>query len=120
MSSRENQTEEKTKGFRLFWFLDINTPCVRECVLTGFAGAVLAGIGYFVATSRVRRSYDVTMGSFVAVGLGTWFYCRYERAKLLSQQTQFQEAGRSKMLYEGTIYDPAMKSPKETPPKDGR
>uniref|UniRef100_A0A8C4N6P4 Cytochrome c oxidase assembly protein COX20, mitochondrial n=1 Tax=Eptatretus burgeri TaxID=7764 RepID=A0A8C4N6P4_EPTBU len=105
------------QGFRLFWFLDIDTPCVRESILTGFAGAALAGIGYFVATSRVRRSYDVTMGiSFFLLR----FYCRYERAKLMSQQIQLQEAGRSKMIYEGTSYDPTMKSPKDSPPKDGQ
>ncbi|XP_048457397.1 cytochrome c oxidase assembly protein COX20, mitochondrial [Rhincodon typus] len=102
---------EKAKPFKLLGILDVqNTPCARESVLYGSAGAVVAGLGHFLATSRVKRSFDFGVGGFLLTTLGTWMLCRYQNAKIRIQQRMVQEGMKNKVTFEGTEMDPTRKS----------
>ncbi|KAF3707881.1 Cytochrome c oxidase protein 20 -like protein [Channa argus] len=110
------EEESKNKGFRLLWILDVkNTPCAREAILHGAGGSIVAGLLHFLATSRVRRSYDVGFAGFMLTTLGSWFYCRLNNAKIRVQQRIIQEGIKNKVVYEGTALDPINKSGRETP-----
>ncbi|XP_075781009.1 cytochrome c oxidase assembly protein COX20, mitochondrial [Pelodiscus sinensis] len=101
------------KSFKLLGILDVqNIPCARESVLYGSLGSLVAGLGHFLATSRVRRSFHFGMGGFVLTTLGCWVYCRYNHAKLRIQQRIIQEGMRNKILYESSDFDPESKQNK--------
>ncbi|KAI1886410.1 hypothetical protein AGOR_G00213730 [Albula goreensis] len=107
--------EDKQKSFKLLGILDIqNTPCAREALLHGTGGSLIAGLGHFLATSRVKRSCDIGVAGFVLTTLGSWFYCRYNRAKLRVQQRLIQDGIKNKVMYEGTSLDPSRTSDKGT------
>ncbi|CAM2111424.1 cytochrome c oxidase assembly protein COX20, mitochondrial isoform X1 [Caretta caretta] len=96
--------------FKLLGILDVqNIPCARESILYGSLGSLVVGLGHFLATSRVRRSFDFGMGGFVLTTLGCWIYCRYNHAKLRIQQRIIQEGMRNKILYESSVFDPERK-----------
>ncbi|KAM4861316.1 cytochrome c oxidase assembly protein COX20, mitochondrial [Thomomys bottae] len=98
------------KSLRLLGILDVqNTPCARESVLCGASGSVVAGLGHFLFTSRVRRSCDVGVGGFVVVTLGCWLHCRYNYAKQRLQERIAREGIKNKILYESTHLDPERK-----------
>ncbi|XP_059215312.1 cytochrome c oxidase assembly protein COX20, mitochondrial [Centropristis striata] len=108
--------EDKEKGFRLLGILDVEkTPCAREAVLHGAGGSVAAGLLHFLATSRVRRSFDVGFAGFMLTTLGSWFYCRINNAKLRVQQRTIEVGLKNKVMYEGTVPDPTKKLGAETP-----
>ncbi|XP_061221774.1 cytochrome c oxidase assembly protein COX20, mitochondrial [Neopsephotus bourkii] len=101
---------EPRKSFKLLGFLDVQSvPCARESVLYGSVGSLVVGLGYFLATSRVRRSCDYAVGGFICTTLGYWFYCRYNLAQQRIRQRMLKEAVRNKILYEGSHLDPARK-----------
>ncbi|XP_007896587.1 cytochrome c oxidase assembly protein COX20, mitochondrial [Callorhinchus milii] len=101
---------EKPKSFKLLGILDVqNTPCARESVLYGSAGAIAVGLSHFLVTSRVKRSFDFGIGGFLLTTMGTWTYCRYQNAKLRIQQRMVQEGMRNKVMFEGTKMDPNRK-----------
>uniref|UniRef100_A0A3Q2QME2 Cytochrome c oxidase assembly protein COX20, mitochondrial n=1 Tax=Fundulus heteroclitus TaxID=8078 RepID=A0A3Q2QME2_FUNHE len=107
----------QNKGFKLLGILDVQrTPCAREAILHGAGGSVAAGMLYFLATSRVRRSFDVGFAGFMLTTLGSWFYCRINNAKLRVQQRVIQEGMRNKVIYEGTVLDPTNKPNADAPP----
>lgn len=111
------EEQETKKGFRLLGILDVkNTPCAREAVLHGAGGAVGAGLIHFLATSRVKRSFDVGFAGFMFTTLGSWFYCRINNAKLRVQQRMIQEGIKNKVMYEGSVLDPTKRPAAETPP----
>ncbi|XP_037321282.2 cytochrome c oxidase assembly protein COX20, mitochondrial [Pungitius pungitius] len=113
---REEEPEKKPEGFRLLWILDVqNTPCSRDAVLHGAGGSVAAGLLHFLATSRVRRSFDVGFAGFLLTTLGSWFYCRMNNAKLRVQQRMLKDGIHNKVMYEGTGLDPTRKPAAETP-----
>ncbi|XP_010851246.1 PREDICTED: cytochrome c oxidase protein 20 homolog [Bison bison bison] len=98
------------KPFKLLGILDVeNIPCARDSVLYGSLGSVVAGLGHFLLTSRIRRSCDVGVGGFIVVTLGCWFHCRYNYAKLRIQERLAREGIKNKILYESTHLDPARK-----------
>ncbi|KAJ6664761.1 hypothetical protein lerEdw1_006334, partial [Lerista edwardsae] len=102
------------ESFKLLGILDVkNIPCARESVLYGSLGALTVGLGHFLATSRVRRSCDFGVGSFILTTLGCWVYCRYNNAKLRIQQRLIQEGMRNKILFESTEFDPAKRKSKD-------
>uniref|UniRef100_A0A3Q4GUC4 Cytochrome c oxidase assembly protein COX20, mitochondrial n=1 Tax=Neolamprologus brichardi TaxID=32507 RepID=A0A3Q4GUC4_NEOBR len=106
----------KHAGLRLLGILDVqNTPCAREAILHGAGGSVAAGLLYFLATSRVKRSFDVGFAGFMVTTLGSWFYCRMNNAKLRVQQRLIQEGIKNKVVYEGTVMDPTKKGKAEAP-----
>lgn len=112
----EEEQESKKKGFRLLGILDVqNTPCARDAVLHGAGGSLAAGLLHFLATSRVRRSFDVGFAGFMLTTLGSWFYCRMNNAKLRVQQRMIQDGIKNKVVYEGTVLDPTKKTGAETP-----
>ncbi|KAK5854378.1 hypothetical protein PBY51_015452 [Eleginops maclovinus] len=114
MSEEEQETK---KGFRLLWILDVQkTPCAREALLHGAGGSVAAGLLHFLATSRVRRSFDVGFAGFMVTTLGSWFYCRINNAKLRVQQRMIQEGIKNKVMYEGSDLDPTKRPAAEKPP----
>lgn len=114
MSGEDEETAKK--GFRLLGIVDVQkVPCSREAVLHGAGGAVVAGLLHFLATSRVRRSYDVGFAGFMLTTLGSWFYCRMNNAKTRVQQRMIQDGIKNKVLYEGTRLDPATQPKAETP-----
>uniref|UniRef100_A0A3Q3W0Q6 Cytochrome c oxidase assembly protein COX20, mitochondrial n=1 Tax=Mola mola TaxID=94237 RepID=A0A3Q3W0Q6_MOLML len=91
------------QAFRLLGILDVqNTPCARDAILHGAGGSLAAGLLHFLATSRVRRSFDVGFAGFMLTTLGSWFYCRMNNAKLRVQQRIIQDGIRNKVAYEGT------------------
>ncbi|XP_071389792.1 cytochrome c oxidase assembly protein COX20, mitochondrial [Centroberyx affinis] len=111
------EEESSNKGFKLLGILDVqNTPCAREAVLHGAGGSLAAGLLHFLATSRVKRSFDVGLAGFMLTTLGSWFYCRMNNAKLRVQQRVIQDGIKSKVIYEGTGLDPTHKPRLETPP----
>ncbi|XP_076025526.1 cytochrome c oxidase assembly protein COX20, mitochondrial [Genypterus blacodes] len=101
------EEEETKKSFRLLGILDVQkTPCAREAILHGAGGALAAGLLHFLATSRVRRSFDVGVAGFALTTLGSWFYCRMNNAKQRVQQRLVQDGIKNKVMYEGTVLDP--------------
>ncbi|KAF7645339.1 hypothetical protein LDENG_00206330 [Lucifuga dentata] len=111
------EEETKDKGFKLLGILDVqNTPCAREAVLYGAGGSLAAGLLHFLATSRVKRSFDVGLAGFMVTTLGSWFYCRMSNAKLRVQQRMIQDGIKNKVVYEGTALDPTNNPKKETKP----
>ncbi|XP_056616637.1 cytochrome c oxidase assembly protein COX20, mitochondrial [Triplophysa dalaica] len=91
--------------------LDIqSTPCARNSILHGAGGSIVAGLVHFLATSRVKRSFDAGVTGFMLTTLGSWFYCRYNNAKLRVQQRVIQEGIKNKVIYEGTNLDPTRKT----------
>ncbi|KAM4606960.1 cytochrome c oxidase assembly protein COX20, mitochondrial [Polymixia lowei] len=111
------EDESNNKGFRLLGILDVqNTPCAREAILHGAGGSLAAGLLHFLATSRVKRSFDVGVAGFMLTTLGSWFYCRINNAKLRVQQRMIQDGLKNKVIYEGTGMDSVSKPSAETPP----
>lgn len=74
----------------------------------------MAGLVHFLATSRVKRSFDVGVTGFMLTTLGSWFFCRYNNAKLRVQQRVIQEGIKNKVIYEGTNLDPMRKTKGDT------
>ncbi|XP_063162210.1 cytochrome c oxidase assembly protein COX20, mitochondrial [Candoia aspera] len=110
MMATEKDTENSKKSF-LQEMLEIHkVPCARQSFLYGILGGLGVGLGHFLATSKVRRSYNLGIGGFFVTTLGCWFYCRYNNAKLRFQQRMIQEAIKNKILFEGTQLDPTMKT----------
>ncbi|XP_036429556.1 cytochrome c oxidase assembly protein COX20, mitochondrial [Colossoma macropomum] len=107
----EQQPGGEKQGVRLLGILDVeNTPCARDALLHGAGGSVVAGLVHFLATSRVKRSFDMGMAGFMLTTLGSWFYCRYNTAKLRVQQKVIQDGIKNKVMYEGTSLDPTRKT----------
>ncbi|XP_073714072.1 cytochrome c oxidase assembly protein COX20, mitochondrial isoform X3 [Misgurnus anguillicaudatus] len=105
------EESDKRKGMKFLGILDIqNTPCARESILNGAGGSVVAGLVHFLATSRVKRSFDVGVAGFMLSTLGSWLYCRYDNAKLRVQQKVIQDGIKNKVIYEGTTLDPTRKT----------
>lgn len=99
-----------SQPFKLLGILDVeNIPCARDSVLYGSLGSVVAGLGHFLLTSRIRRSCDVGVGGFILVTLGCWFHCRYNYAKLRIQERIARDGIKNKILYESTHLDPERK-----------
>ncbi|KAG9334175.1 hypothetical protein JZ751_008534 [Albula glossodonta] len=87
------------ESFKLLGILDIqNTPCAREALLHGTGGSLIAGLGHFLATSRVKRSCDIGVAG----------------AKLRVQQRLIQDGIKNKVMYEGTSLDPSRTTDKGT------
>ncbi|XP_030626426.1 cytochrome c oxidase assembly protein COX20, mitochondrial [Chanos chanos] len=106
----EEEQSSKKQSLKLMGILDIqNTPCAREALLHGAGGSVVSGLAYFLATSRVKRSFDAGVAGFILTTLGSWFYCRYNNAKLRVQQRLIQDGIKKKVMYEGTSLDPSRK-----------
>ncbi|KAM9727362.1 cytochrome c oxidase assembly protein COX20, mitochondrial [Menidia menidia] len=106
MSEEEEVIQEK--GFKLLGILDVQkTPCARDAVLHGAGGSLGAGLLHFLATSRVKRSFDVGFAGFLLTTLGSWFYCRLNNARLRARQRLIQDGIKNKVVYEGTVLDPA-------------
>ncbi|XP_012680624.2 cytochrome c oxidase assembly protein COX20, mitochondrial [Clupea harengus] len=100
----------KKQGFKLMGILDIqSTACAREALLHGAGGSLVAGLLHFLATSRVKRSFDIGFAGFFLTTLGSWCYCRYNNAVLRVQQRVIQEGIKNKVMYEGTSIDPTRK-----------
>uniref|UniRef100_A0A2K6GPW3 Cytochrome c oxidase assembly protein COX20, mitochondrial n=1 Tax=Propithecus coquereli TaxID=379532 RepID=A0A2K6GPW3_PROCO len=100
----------KGKPFKLRGILDVaNVPCAWDSVLYGSLGSVVAGLGHFLLTSRIRRSSDVGVGGLILVTLGCWFHCRYKYAKQRIQERIAREGIKNKILYESTHLDPERK-----------
>ncbi|XP_048213462.1 cytochrome c oxidase assembly protein COX20, mitochondrial [Perognathus longimembris pacificus] len=111
----EPEEAGRGKTFRLLGILDVeNIPCARESILYGSLGSVVAGLGHFLFTSRVRRSCDVGVGGFILVTLGCWFHCRYNYAKQRIQERTAREGIKNKILYESTHLDPEKKQSNST------
>ncbi|XP_051003934.1 cytochrome c oxidase assembly protein COX20, mitochondrial isoform X1 [Acomys russatus] len=109
-ASSHNTWSVHPQPFKLLGILDVeNTPCARESVLYGSLGFFVAGLGHFLATSRIRRSCDVGVGGFILVTLGCWFHCRYNFAKQKIQERIAREGIKNKILYESTHLDPERK-----------
>lgn len=121
--SGEGEEADK-KGFRLLGILDVqNVPCARDSLLYGTGGALAAGLLHFLATSRVKRSYDVGFAGFFLTTLGSWFYCRLNNARLRVQERVIQQGLRNKVVYQGTSHDPSKHTQgpttqAETPPQE--
>ncbi|XP_040904974.1 cytochrome c oxidase assembly protein COX20, mitochondrial [Toxotes jaculatrix] len=110
------EQESDNKGFRLLGILDVqNTPCARDAILHGAGGSLAAGLLHFLATSRVRRSFDVGFAGFMLTTLGSWLYCRMNNAKIRVQQRIIQDGIKNKIIYEGSVLDPTNKPRGETP-----
>ncbi|XP_041802761.1 cytochrome c oxidase assembly protein COX20, mitochondrial [Chelmon rostratus] len=110
------EEESKNKGFRQFGILDVQKiPCFRDAILHGAGGSLTAGLLHFLATSRVKRSFDVGFAGFMLTTLGSWFYCRINNAKLRVQQRKIQDSVKNMVVYEGTVLDPTKKRAAETP-----
>ncbi|XP_061083726.1 cytochrome c oxidase assembly protein COX20, mitochondrial [Conger conger] len=107
----EGESEDGQKSFKLLGILDIQkTPCARESLLHGAGGSLVAGLGHFLVTSRVKRSFDFGVAGFLLTTLGSWFYCRYSNARLRLQQRMIQDGIKNKVVYEGTSLDPSRRS----------
>ncbi|XP_056147980.1 cytochrome c oxidase assembly protein COX20, mitochondrial [Lampris incognitus] len=108
----EEENVNRDKGFRLLGLVDVqNTPCAREAILHGAGGSVAAGLLHFLATSRVKRSFDIGFAGFMITTLGSWFYCRIKNSKIRVQQRMIKEGIKNKIIYEGTSHDPVGKPP---------
>jgi len=104
---------DKVKGSRLPSIASV--PCAREAILHGAGGSLFAGLVHFLATSRVKRSFDVGLAGFMVTTLGSWFYCRYNNAVLRVQQRMIQDGLKNKVIYEGTSLDPSRRTGGDQP-----
>ncbi|XP_023849323.1 cytochrome c oxidase assembly protein COX20, mitochondrial [Salvelinus namaycush] len=110
------EESDKNKGFKVLGILDVqNTPCAREALLHGSGGSLAAGLLHFLATSRVKRSFDIGFAGFMLTTLGSWFYCRITNAQLRMQQRLIQDGIKNKVMYEGTSLDTVSKPKKQEP-----
>uniref|UniRef100_A0A8C5P0P1 Cytochrome c oxidase assembly protein COX20, mitochondrial n=1 Tax=Jaculus jaculus TaxID=51337 RepID=A0A8C5P0P1_JACJA len=110
MAAPEPQEAEKGKSFKLLGILDVGkVPCAGDSILYGSYGYVVAGLGHFLLTSRIRRSCDAGVRGFIVVTLGCWFHCRYNYAKQRIQERIAREGIKNKILYESTHLDPERK-----------
>ena len=48
-------------------------PCFRNTFLYGILTGIGSGLGFFLFTSRTKRSCDVGVGSFVVTSLAYWY-----------------------------------------------
>ncbi|XP_077585248.1 cytochrome c oxidase assembly protein COX20, mitochondrial [Stigmatopora nigra] len=114
--SQEGETSHE-KGYRLLGILDVQkTPCAREAVLHGAAASSAAGLLHFLATSRVRRSFDVGAGGFLLATFASWCYCRASNARERARQKVIRHGIKNKMVYQGTDADPANAASPASPP----
>lgn len=96
---------EQKKGF-VFLGKDISKiPCFRTSLLTGIGGGVIAGLGYFMFTSRVKRAADVAILSYVTVTAGRWVHCRHQFEQAKEKEKIFKKAIQERLLVEGTDLD---------------
>ncbi|KAG7334336.1 hypothetical protein KOW79_002743 [Hemibagrus wyckioides] len=103
----DQEPGSNNQGVKLLGILDVGkTPCAREAILHGAGGSAVAGLVHFLATSRVKRSFHAGMAGFMLTTLASWFYCRYDNARLRVQQRIIQEGIKNKVIYEGTSRDP--------------
>ena len=79
-----------------------NTPCYRSSLLTGIGSGVGIGLGYFMATSKVRAATNVAMASYVSATLVAWVWCRYKWSSSQVDEVMVRRALQKKILMEGT------------------
>ncbi|CAD7688845.1 unnamed protein product [Nyctereutes procyonoides] len=91
---------ESSKGmpFEVLRILDVkNIPCAWDWISSGSLGYVVAGLGHFWLTSRIRRSCD-DADPIV-----------YKYVKLRIQERIAREEIKNKILHESTHLDPERK-----------
>ncbi|XP_070576402.1 cytochrome c oxidase assembly protein COX20, mitochondrial-like [Ptychodera flava] len=97
-------------------FFLFRTPCTRTAFLTGIGGGFTLGLAHFMFSSRVKRSTDLAVYSFAAITLGTWMYCRYDRAKKRLAQKRVKDAVRQEIRLE-KVHQTMSSSPETTDAK---
>ena len=97
----EEQREAKKSQWKFFGRRLTDIPCFRESYLTGILSGLGVGLGYFLFTSRVRRSCDVAVYSFAAITTGSWCYCRYDRSSHARDLARFQHEMRQRSVTMG-------------------
>jgi len=109
-----SEEENDKPAFGISSIRDIGQiPCARDALLHGAGGSLVAGLLFFLATSRVKRSCDMGVAGFILTTLGSWSYCRYENAMVRVQKRMIHEGIKNKMAYEGTSLDPTLKKPSD-------
>ncbi|XP_037085751.1 cytochrome c oxidase assembly protein COX20, mitochondrial-like isoform X2 [Pollicipes pollicipes] len=84
-----------------------NIPCFRQTYLYGIGSGMVAGLTYFMLTSRPRTASHVAFGSFFTVSLSYWFYCRYTWSTASFHHRQLKHAMQQQVMTEGTERDTA-------------
>jgi cytochrome c oxidase assembly protein subunit 20 len=97
----EEAREKKKTGVKIFGRNVSDVPCFRESFMYGILGGVGVGLGFFLFTSRVRRAVDIAVYSYGGITVGTWSYCRYERARHNLELARFKHQIREEQLNVG-------------------
>lgn len=77
-------------------------PCFRDSLLYGISGGFGSGLLWFLRSSNVRRSTDVTVYAFALITLAYWFPCRYDYSKTRFELAQVKAHMQMKIRTEGT------------------
>ncbi|KAM9809711.1 cytochrome c oxidase assembly protein COX20, mitochondrial [Syngnathus typhle] len=116
---QDEQATSNQRGYRLLGILDVQkTPCAREAVLHGAIASSAVGLLHFLATSHVKRSFDVGAGGFLLATFASWCYCRAGNARQRAQQRIIRRGIENKMVYQGTPVDPTRPLKAHEPPRD--
>lgn len=80
-------------------------PCFKRSFMTGILSGLGVGTGYFLFTSRVKRSSDLGVMTFTLVTLGFWIFCRYDYSRKRFKIAQLKHGLKTSVLLEGTEKD---------------
>ncbi|XP_067138629.1 cytochrome c oxidase assembly protein COX20, mitochondrial [Centruroides vittatus] len=99
------EDDSGSRKFSLFGRNLAEVPCFKRCFTTGILSGLGVGTGYFLFTSRPKRSADLGVLTFTVVTLGYWFFCRYDYSKKRFQMAQLKKGLQTSVLLEGTEKD---------------
>lgn len=66
-------------------------PCFKNTMLFSTYSGLAAGLATFMFTSRVKFATNVALGSYAAVAIGYWSFCRYTYVKNKYALTELQQ-----------------------------
>ncbi|KAF5279175.1 hypothetical protein FQR65_LT03422 [Abscondita terminalis] len=94
--------EVSKDGFVIFGRDVTKVPCFRNSFLYGLSGGIGCGLLRFMFTSRPKSATDYAVGSFAAITMSYWFFCRYQYSQMKFEMNQMQYLLEQRALYEGT------------------
>ncbi|XP_064622828.1 cytochrome c oxidase assembly protein COX20, mitochondrial-like [Lineus longissimus] len=97
--------DSQLKSLKLFGLDYGKVPCMKQSLLTGIGSGLGIGIVSFLMTSNPRRATNYGFGSYIAITMGTWIYCRYRWSQQRFQARMLKKGIENKLLYEGTEFE---------------
>lgn len=105
---RDDRDEPKKRSINLFGRDLTKIPCFKQSFFNGIASGVGIGLLVFMFTSRVPLACHSMMGSFGAITISYFSYCRYNFGKEQFMISQMQGLMQEAMVMEGADQDKAI------------